>query len=321
MTITRVIRDDIEFFTIDATGESGMSETGLARLCGVSKQAISQFFQNMLSSNLGQNGLEPLRRKDLWCQARGLNTEEKSKISNLYIVRAEVCARVIKHYAFDARHKTEIALVSYQNFATLGITSWIQQVTDWHGNVAPKTGVAIDFNTIETLMDKRLDGSSYRVYLVLQKAIRLRMPLTADEIMERAGISRSAYTTAVTKLDELSLLPDWCKIQRKNQPERAVRDRLHAKLGGKIEAYTKFGLIDLLTETDLIEIKVAHRWKDAIGHIVAKSEKYPNHKKRLHLFGIQEPILDNIQEICDRLGIQVTFELVEKEVRQLTAMQ
>ena len=320
MTITRVIRDDVEFFTIDATGESGMSETGLARLCGVSKQAISQFFQNMLSSNLGQNGLEPLRRKDLWCQARGLNTEEKSKISNLYIVRAEVCARVIKHYAFDARHKTETALVSYQNFATLGITSWIQQVTDWHGNVAPKTGVAIDFNTIETLMDKRLDGSSYRVYLVLQKAIRLRMPLTADEIMERAGISRSAYTTAVTKLDELSLLPDWCKIQRKNQPERAVRDRLHAKLGGKVEAYTKFGLIDLLTETELIEIKVAHRWKDAIGHIVAKSEKYPNHKKRLHLFGIQEPILDNIQEICDRLGIQVTFELVEKEVRQLTAI-
>ena len=56
-------------------------------------------------------------------------------------------------------------------------------------------------------MDKRLDGSSYRVYLVLQKAIRLRSILSADEIMERAGISRSAYTTAVTKLDELQLLP------------------------------------------------------------------------------------------------------------------
>ena len=96
---------------------------------------------------------------------------------------------------------------------------------------------------------------------------------------------------------------------------------VYAQLGGKVEAYTKFGLIDLLTETELIEIKVAHRWKDAIGHIVAKSEKYPNHKKRLHLFGIQEPILDNIQDICDRLGIQVTFELVEKEIRQLTAMQ
>jgi hypothetical protein len=121
----------------------------------------------------------------------------------------------------------------------------------------------------------------------------------------------------VTKLDELGLLPEWCKIQRKNQPERMVRDRLQAQLGGKVEAYTKFGLIDLLTETELIEIKVAHRWKDAIGHILAKSEKYPNHQKRLHLFSHQEVILEHIEAVCDRLSIRVTFELVEKVDRSL----
>ena len=320
MTITRVIRDDVEFFTIDATGESGMSEIGLARLCGVARQSISQILSDMVAGKTDRNRPEPLQRKDLWLQARGVTSIEKSKISNLSIIRAGVCAKVVKYYAFDSRHKTETALFAYQSFAELGINTWIQQVTEWHGNAVPKNGIVTDFNTIDTLMDKRLDGSSYRVYLVLQKAIRLRMPLTADEIMERAGISRSAYTTAVTKLDELALLPDWCKIQRKNQPERAVRDRLQSQLGGKVEAYTKFGLIDLLTETELIEIKVAHRWKDAIGHIIAKSEKYPNHKKRLHLFGTQEPILDNIQDVCDRLGIQVTFELVEKEIRSLTAV-
>ena len=320
MTITRVIRDDVEFFTINATGESGMSETGLARLCGVDRKSVSNFIRNM-----GGNKHQHLDAKTAPSQysrvrPKGLTSEERSYISHLSFISASVCADVIEHYAFYSRHKTKEALFVYQKFAKLGVSAWIQQITEWHGNAVPKNGIVTDFNTIETLMDKRLDGSSYRVYLVLQKAIRLRMPLTADEIMERAGISRSAYTTAVTKLDELSLLPDWCKIQRKNQPERAVRDRLHAKLGGKVEAYTKFGLIDLLTDTELIEIKVAHRWKDAIGHIVAKSEKYPNHKKRLHLFGIQEPILDNIQDICDRLGIQVTFELVEKEIRQLTAM-
>ena len=41
MTITRVIRDDVEFFTNDATGESGMSESGLARLCGVTAMAVN----------------------------------------------------------------------------------------------------------------------------------------------------------------------------------------------------------------------------------------------------------------------------------------
>jgi transcriptional regulator with XRE-family HTH domain len=312
MTITRVVRDDVEFFTIDATGESGMSESGLARLCGVTKQAVSLFLRDMVSSKRSSNQLEPLQKKDLWCQAKGLSASEKSKISNLYVVRAGVCAKVIKHYAFDSRYKTEEALFAYQNFAELGINSWIQKITEWHGNAVPRTGIVTDFKTIDLLMDKRLDGSSYRVYLVLQKAIRLRMTLTADEILERAGISRSAYTTAVTKLDELGLLPEWCKIQRKNQPERDVRDRLQAQLGGKVEAYTKYGLIDLLTETELIEIKVVHRWKDAIGHILAKSEKYPNHHKRLHLFGHQEPILDNIQEVCDRLDIRVTFEMVAR---------
>ena len=320
MTITRVIRDDVEFFTIEATGESGMSESGLARLCNVSRQSVSELLRSILSGKLEISPLKPLQRKDIWVQARNLSLIENSNISHISIVRAEICAHVVQHYAFHSRHRTDEALFALQKFSILGVTAWIQEITQWHGNTAPKTGIVTDFSTIETLMDKRLDGSSYRVYLVLQKAIRLRMPLTADEIMERAGISRSAYTTAVTKLDELSLLPDWCKIQRKNQPERAVRDRLQSQLGGKVEAYTKFGLIDLLTETELIEIKVAHRWKDAIGHIVAKSEKYPNHKKRLHLFGVQEPILDNIQAVCDRLGIQVTFELVEKEIRSLAAV-
>jgi transcriptional regulator with XRE-family HTH domain len=317
MTITRVVRDDVEFFTIDATGESGMSESGLARLCGVDRKSVSNFIRNMVGTKRHQNPLEDNPSQSSRVRPKGLTPEERSYISHFSFISASVCADVIEHYALHSRHKTKEAIFAYQKFAKLGITTWIQQITEWHGNLAPKTGIAIDYNTIDLLMDKRLDGSSYRVYLVLQKAIRLRMTLTADEIMDRAGISRSAYSTAVTKLDELGLLPDWCKIQRKNHPERVVRDRLQAQLGGKVEAYTKYGLIDLLTDTELIEIKVVNRWKDAIGHILAKSEKYPNHQKRLHLFGHQEPVLDNIQEVCDRLGIRVTFERVEKETRQL----
>jgi hypothetical protein len=317
MNITRVVRDDVEFFTIEATGESGMSESGLARLCSVDRKSVSNFIRNMGAAKNHRNSLEDNPSQYSRVRPKGLTPEERSHISHLAFISDSVCADVIEHYALHSRHKTEEALFAYRKFAKQGITTWIQQMTDWHGNAIPKNGIVTDFKTIDMLMDKRLDGSSYRVYLVLQKAIRLRMPLTNDEIMERAGISRSAYATAVTKLDELGLLPDWCKIQRKNQPERIVRDRLQAELGGKVEAYTKFGLIDLLTETELIEIKVVNRWKDAIGHILAKSEKYPNHKKRLHLFGPQEPIIENIQEVCDRLSIRVTFELVEKVDRGL----
>jgi hypothetical protein len=312
MTITRVVRDDVEFFTIDATGESGMSESGLARLCGVSKQSISELLRNMLSGSWGKNQPEPLQRADLWLKVRGLTSIEKSKISNLSILRASVCASVIRHYAFDSKHKTEKALFAYKTFAEKGINSWIQEMTDWRGNVVPSNGFVLDFKTIDLLLNKKLDGTSYRVFLILQNAIRSRMTLTADEIMKRAEISRSTYGSAVTKLDELGLLPEWCKIQRKNQPEKVVRDRLQALLGGKAEAYTRWGLIDLLTETELIEVKIVTHWKDAIGHLIAKSRKYPNHQKRLHLFGYEEPCLEHIEDVCRDCEIRVTFERVVK---------
>ena len=209
----------------------------------------------------------------------------------------------------------------YRKFATAGITTWIQQITEWHGNAIPKNGIVTDFKTIDLLLNKKLDGTSYRVYLILQKALRSRLTLTADEIMAKAEISRSTYTTAVTKLDELGLLPAWCKIQRKNQPEKIVRDRLHAQLGGKVEAYTRWGLIDLLTATELIEVKIVSHWKDAIGHLIAKSRKYPNHQKRLHLFGYEEPCLEHIEDVCQDCEIRVTFEQVDRLQKILATPQ
>ena len=86
MTITRVIRDDVEFFTIDATGESGMSETGLARLCNVSRQSVSELLRSILSGKLEINPLKPLQRRDVWVQARNLDSVENSQISGSAIL-------------------------------------------------------------------------------------------------------------------------------------------------------------------------------------------------------------------------------------------
>ena len=312
MNITRVERDGVEFFTIDETGESGMSESGLARLCGVSPVGIHKFVSNSLITWDQEKELNPAFRKTIAFKPKQALDFKPGQNSNIKILSATVCARTIEHYAFESKHKTEQALVAYRKFAELGINTWIQGITHWHGNAVPRTGIVIDYNTLETLVENKLDGTSYRTFLVLQKALRMRIQLTADEIMQRASISRSAYSNAINKLADLHLLPDWCSIKRKKHPERDVRDRLQSQLGGVAEAYTKYGLIDLLTDTQLIEVKAVDRWKDAIGHIVAKSEKYPNHAKRLHLFGPEAPILEHIEGICDRLNIQVTYEKVDR---------
>jgi hypothetical protein len=282
MNITRVERDGVEFFTIDETGESGMSESGLARLCGVAASSVHRFVSNSAVRWDHEKTLDPRFRKTISFCAGNEKISSFHPKSNLKILSATVCARTIEHFTFDARSKTEEALFAYRKFAVKGINAWIQ------------------------------DATAYRVYLILQKAVRMRVQLSAPEIMEQAKISRSGYSTAVGKLADADLLPEWCSIKRKRHPERDVRDRLQAELGGQVEAYTRYGLIDLLTATELIEIKTVDRWKDAVGHILAKAHRYPNHAKRLHLFSSEEPILETIEQVCTPHDIRVTYEKVDR---------
>jgi hypothetical protein len=312
MNITRVERDGVEFFTIDETGQSGMSESGLARLCGVTPMAVNKVLRNSVYTWEQDGSLKPGFRKNLSCIPRDGRKISSSQDLHIKILSAEVCARVIEYYAFESKYKTEEAIFAYRKFASMGINAWIQEITHWHGNPKPRTGIVLEFATIAEILDKKIDGTALRIFLVLQKALRDRVILTPAEIMQRVDISQTAYRNAIARLADANLLPEWITIKRRSHPERDVRDRLQAQLGGKVEAYTKFGLIDLLTETELIEIKIAHRWKDAIGHILAKSYKYPTHKKRLHLFGPEEPIMETIENACNPWDISVSFEKVDR---------
>jgi plasmid maintenance system antidote protein VapI len=47
MTMTRTVIDGVEFFVNIKTGEVGISISGLARLCGVTQQALSKLIQRL----------------------------------------------------------------------------------------------------------------------------------------------------------------------------------------------------------------------------------------------------------------------------------
>jgi hypothetical protein len=136
MNITRVERDGVEFFTIDATGESGMSESGLARLCGVAPSSVHRFVSNSAVRWDHEKTLDPKFRKTIsFCAGNGENSSQKS---NIKVLSATVCARTIEYFAFDTKYKTEEALFAYRKFAVKGINAWIQEATHWHGNPVPK---------------------------------------------------------------------------------------------------------------------------------------------------------------------------------------
>jgi hypothetical protein len=224
MNITRVERDGVEFFTIDETGESGMSESGLARLCGVSSVAIHKFISMSALTWEHEKELNPRFRKTIALKPGDCKNLSPSQNSNIRILSATVCARVIEHYAFESKYKTEEALFSYRKFALKGITSWIQEATHWHGNPIPRTGIVLDFVTIAEILDKKIDGTALRIFLVLQKAERDRVILTPAEIMSRVDISHTAYRSAISRLADANLLPEWITIKRRSLISSVLRD-------------------------------------------------------------------------------------------------
>jgi hypothetical protein len=336
MNITRVERDGVEFFTIDATGESGMSESGLARLCGVTQQAISHLLQDLVTNKLPSECLKLFSGKDLLLQTKGLK--------NARVVKDRVCAAVIEYYAFESRYKTTEALFAFRKFAAMGIQTWIQEITGWHQSppepkqtvssrrvvrsqisasrqnqpkpsqlapqITPPDAIELDLATIDLLIGKIGQGSTFRLYLQLLKldAMEQRHPPMA--IAQASNIKRSVFYTSLKQLRDLGLCPDWLEPKPYIGLEKSIRDRLHQELGGRVEAPTRFGPVDLLTATELIEVKELQDWKTGLGQILAKSSCYSDRAKRLHLYGRSGSNLDNIKACCAEFDIAVTFESI-----------
>lgn len=94
--------------------------------------------------------------------------------------------------------------------------------------------------------------------------------------------------------------------------ERQIQNRLQCELGGQIEVVTANGRIDLLTESEVIEIKCIDDWKEALGKILAYSAFFCEHYKRIHLFGRADLTkLALAQATCAEFNITVTFEEVQ----------
>ena len=138
--------------------------------------------------------------------------------------------------------------------------------------------------------------------------------LKVAEILLATGIGKTAYHAAIAKLDKAGLLPDWFEREIYDNPEYQVVKRLQTELGGQIEVVTAVGRIDLLTNTEVIEVKEVSDWKAALGQILAYSSFFPEHIKRIHLFGDCTPEKKQvISSTVLSFGVIATFEEVKDE--------
>jgi transcriptional regulator with XRE-family HTH domain len=136
--------DGIEFF-VSSKGETGISISGLAVLCGVSRQTISRFLNGKTGATYRTpQWLEPFNGNYFTPQLTGEHNES--------IVKSDVCVAVIEYYALDSKDEKSKAIAknSYRKFANKGFSDWVKEIT---GFASEQNNVAV-LETLQQILTK-----------------------------------------------------------------------------------------------------------------------------------------------------------------------
>lgn len=324
MSILRVVQDRIEFFTESQNGACHMSETGLARLCGISQQGMYQLITRTITSESPYECLKGFCGREWRSQ---VTLVINGLPMNVNLIPSAFCAAIIEYLAFESPNKTAEALFSHRKFAKMGIERWIQSITGWTPQMAPeltvesveafvndflpagKLAVAIHpGEIIKLLQQSKFSADGYRLYLYLEMLALQEQTPSIDHICDALNISLSTFKKWLPQVQEWSRCADWIQLRTRQGTEFDIQTRMHQELGGEIEVHTLAGRIDLVTDTEVIEIKKINHWKDAFGEVLAKGRYFPQHQMRIHLFGEAEKLKPTIVTTCAGMDISVTFE-------------
>ena len=126
-------QDGVQYFTVASTGESGMSQSGLARACGVNESTI-RYLIDSLRSKSPSSILDSFQGKGL----EDLVLRSGVDFHNATILKDTFCAAALNHYAQGGKIQALQTLASY---AAIGIRTHIQKITGW---VDPNTALVVE---------------------------------------------------------------------------------------------------------------------------------------------------------------------------------
>lgn len=91
------------------------------------------------------------------------------------------------------------------------------------------------------------------------------------------------------------------------QEEKKWQLLVAANEDGEIEVETRFGRIDILTSSKVIEIKTARLWKHAIGQVLCYSRAFKDRLPAIYLFDCENAPRKEIDECCFEFKIEVKY--------------
>lgn len=93
-----------------------------------------------------------------------------------------------------------------------------------------------------------------------------------------------------------------------NQIEKEVTAMLQTEEGGELDVCCQYGLVDLVTETEIIEVKNVQHYKHALGQIQAYSLCFADRTRRVHLFYYREDaaLFELAKVLMTKFDVRVT---------------
>jgi hypothetical protein len=123
--VSPITVDGIEFYVSADGKHCGVSQVGLARLCGVAETTMRRTLTNLKGSGVRRSDASELV-KDLKGKELSLAISSNQQAN---VIESKVAARIIQYFAFESSKATDIAKYSLGKFATIGIDTWIKEVT------------------------------------------------------------------------------------------------------------------------------------------------------------------------------------------------
>ncbi|MDZ8110080.1 MAG: hypothetical protein RM338_31405 [Nostoc sp. DedQUE12a] len=157
--------DGAEYFTVKATGQSGMSHSGLARFVGVHQTKISRWVKRVQQADPLKNSLPECLKRFAGCD---LTLPGYFDFENRSILSDGFCAAIIKYYALYSKqvNKENQAKTQqiFDKIEHLGMRLFIHQKTGWKSSYRSSSSVENNFE---------LELEAHRVRLSVREILRL----------------------------------------------------------------------------------------------------------------------------------------------------
>lgn len=152
-------------------------------------------------------------------------------------------------------------------------------------------------------MLKSSKGRLVRRYFVeVEKEMMEQLPQDISGNIQRAALDNARQH-----------IVDHPQIDVTKQQEDAIQRRYASIFGGMREVSCMFGKVDVVTDTHVVEVKAAAKYKHAIGQVLTYAQCFPGKRKRIHLFGDEKEDFDSFQLAriaCNPLDIDVSVEFI-----------